>query len=87
MNIRSIHNETDYRAALKAVSHLFDNEPERGTPDGDFLEVMITLIEAYETQHFPVELSDPIEAITFRMEQSGLSAKDLEPAIGRRRRL
>lgn len=87
MNISPIRNDEDYRKALKVVSPLFDNEPEPGTPEGDFMEVMITLIEAYESKHFPIELPDPVEAIKFRMEQSGLSAKDLEPAIGRLNRV
>jgi len=83
MNIKPIHNQQDYEAALKSVSPLFDNEPEPGTREGDYLDVMITLIEAYESRHFPIEAPTPIEAIKFRMEQSGLTAKDLEPAIGR----
>ncbi|PHZ25487.1 helix-turn-helix domain-containing protein [Yersinia massiliensis] len=87
MIIRPIRNEEDYRAALKAVSPLFDNEPEPNTPEGDFFEVMIVLIEAYEQKHFPVDLPDPVEAIKFRMEQSCLSAKDLMPAIGRSNRV
>lgn len=87
MNIFPIRNEEDYRAALKAVSPLFDHEPEPGTPEGDFLEVMVTLIDAYEAKYFPIDLPDPVEAIKFRMEQSGLSAKDLEPAIGRLNRV
>ncbi len=87
MIIRPIRNEEDYRAALKAISPLFDNEPEPNTPEGDFLEVMIVLIEAYEQKHFPVDLPDPVEAIKFRMEQSCLSAKDLMPAIGRSNRV
>ena len=87
MNIRPIHNEQDYQEALKAVSPLFDNEPEPGTPEGDYLEVMITLIEAYEAKHFPVDLPNPVDAIRFRMEQSGLSATDLVPAIGRKNRV
>ncbi|NNA97282.1 helix-turn-helix domain-containing protein [Pseudomonas gessardii] len=86
MNIRPIHTEQDYQEALK-VSPLFDNEPEPGTPEGDYLEVMITLIEAYEAKHFPVDLPSPVDAIRFRMEQSGLSATDLVPAIGRKNRV
>jgi HTH-type transcriptional regulator/antitoxin HigA len=54
---------------------------------GDRFDVLITLIEAYETKHFPIDLPDPIEAIKFRMEQAGLSPKDLEPAIGRSNRV
>ena len=59
MNIRPIHTEQDYQDALKSVAPLFDNEPEPGTPEGDYLEVMITLIEAYEAKHFPVDLPTP----------------------------
>ncbi|MBC3272536.1 helix-turn-helix domain-containing protein [Pseudomonas sp. SWRI81] len=87
MNIRPIHNEEDYRAALKNISALFDNEPEPGTPEGDYFEIMITLIEAYEAKSFPLDLPNPIDAIKFRMEQSGLSAADLAPAIGRTNRV
>lgn len=87
MNIRPIRTEQDYQEALKAVSPLFDNEPEPGTPEGDYLEIMITLIEAYEAKHFPVDLPNPVDAIRFRMEQSGLSATDLVPAIGRKNRV
>ncbi|WP_223454693.1 MULTISPECIES: type II toxin-antitoxin system HigA family antitoxin [unclassified Pseudomonas] len=82
MNIHPIHTEEDYRAALKSVSALFENEPEIGTPEGDYFDIMITLIESFESKHFPVDLPNPIDAIKFRMEQSGLSAADLAPAIG-----
>ncbi|AMS16058.1 transcriptional regulator [Pseudomonas chlororaphis] len=87
MQIRPIHTDQDYRVALKQVSVLFDNEPEPGTEQGDYFDVMITLIEAYEAKHFPVDLPNPIDAIKFRMEQSGLSAADLAPAIGRTNRV
>lgn len=87
MNIRPIHNEEDYRAALKNITALFDNEPEPGTPEGDYFDIMITLIEAYESKNFPLDLPNPIDAIKFRMEQSGLSAADLAPAIGRTNRV
>ncbi|MBC3209669.1 transcriptional regulator [Pseudomonas sp. SWRI111] len=87
MNIRPIHNEEDYRAALKNISAFFDNEPEPGPPEGDYFEIMITLIEAYESKNFPLDLPNPIDAIKFRMEQSGLSAADLAPAIGRTNRV
>jgi len=87
MNIHPIHTEQDYQAALTAVSSLFDNEPQPGTPEGDYFDVMVTLIEAYEARHFPVDLPNPIDAIRFRMEQSGLSAADLAPAIGRKNRV
>lgn len=87
MNIHPIHTDADYRAALKNVSALFNNEPEPGTPEGDYFDIMITLIEAYESKQFPVDLPTPIDAIKFRMEQSGLSAADLVPAIGRTNRV
>ena len=87
MNIHPIHTDEDYRAALKNVSALFNNEPEPGTPEGDYFDIMITLIEAYEVKQFPVDLPTPIDAIKFRMEQSGLSAADLAPAIGRTNRV
>lgn len=87
MNIRPIRTDEDYREALKNVSALFDDEPEPGTQEGDYFEIMITLIEAYESKNFPVDLPNPIDAIKFRMEQSGLSAADLAPAIGRTNRV
>jgi len=87
MNIHPIHTDEDYRAALKNISPLFDNEPEPGTAEGDYFDIMITLIEAYESKQFPVDLPNPIDAIKFRMEQSGLSAADLVPAIGRTNRV
>jgi len=87
MNIRPIRTEVDYKAALREVSAYFDNEPEPGTEDGDRFDILLTLIEHYEAQQFPVDLPDPIEAIKFRMEQEGLTAKDLEAAIGKRNRV
>lgn len=87
MNIRPIRTEADYKLALREVSAYFDNEPEPGTDDGDRFEILLTLVEAYEAKHFPVDLPDPIEAIKFRMDQEGLTAKDLEPAIGKRNRV
>lgn len=87
MNIRPIHNESAYKAALKEISILVDLDPEVDTQEGDRLEIMATLVQAYEAQHFPIELPDPIEAIKFRMEQSGMSPKDLVPMIGRSNRV
>ncbi|MEA3642736.1 MAG: transcriptional regulator [Lamprobacter sp.] len=87
MQIHPIRTEQDYRAALKALSPLFDNEPEPGTPEGDYFDVMLTLVEAYEAKHFPADLPNPVDAIKFRMEQSGLTASDLVPAIGRTNRV
>ncbi|MFS2157058.1 type II toxin-antitoxin system HigA family antitoxin [Pseudomonas sp. Pseusp122] len=87
MKIRPIRTDEEYRAALKEISPLFENEPEPGTAEGDAFEVMITVIEAYEAKNFPIDLPDPIEAIKFRMEQSGLTAADLAPAIGKTNRV
>jgi HTH-type transcriptional regulator/antitoxin HigA len=87
MDIRPIRTDADYRAALREVSAFFDQEPEPGTPEGDRFDILLTLVEAYETKHFPVDLPDPVEAIKFRMEQGGLTPKDLEPMIGRMNRV
>ena len=87
MNIRPIHTHADYKAALKDVSALLDRDPAPGTPQGDRLDVLTTLIQAYEARHFPIDAPDPVEAIKFRMEQQGLSVKDLEPIIGQRNRV
>lgn len=87
MDIRPLHTEADYRAAMREISGHFDNEPEPGSPEGDRFEILLTLAEAYEAKHFPVDLPDPVEAIKFRMEQSGLTPKDLEPMIGRMNRV
>lgn len=87
MQIKPIRTEQDYEAALKVVSPMFDNEPELNTPEGDYFEVMCLLIEEYEKRHYPIEAPDPIEAIKFRMEQQGLTVKDLEAAIGKSNRV
>jgi HTH-type transcriptional regulator/antitoxin HigA len=87
VEIHPIHTETDYKSALKEVSAYFDNEPELGSPEGDRFEILLTLLEAYETKHFPIDLPDPVEAIKFRMEQSGLTPNDLVPMIGRLNRV
>jgi HTH-type transcriptional regulator/antitoxin HigA len=87
MDIRPIHNDAEYKAALKVASAYFDNEPEPNTEDGDRFEILLALIEAWEAKHFPIEAPDPIEAIKFRMEQSGLAVKDLEPMIGKPNRV
>lgn len=87
MDIRPIRTAADYKAALKEVSRLMESDPDIGTPDGDHLDVLATLVQAYEAKHFPIDLPDPVEAIKFRMEQAGLTAKDLEPMIGQRNRV
>lgn len=87
MDIQPIHSETDYQKALKKISVLMDSDPELGTPEGDCLDILATLVQTYEARHIPMTAPDPIEAIKFRMEQSGLSAKDLEPLIGKSNRV
>tara|TARA_B100001059_G_scaffold61828_1_gene57636 strand:+ start:163180 stop:163554 length:375 start_codon:yes stop_codon:yes gene_type:complete len=85
MDIRPIRNDADYRAALHEVEQLMLAQPD--TPDGEKLDVMVTLIEAYEAKHFPIDLPDPVEAIKFEMERKGLTVKDLEPMIGKSNRV
>jgi HTH-type transcriptional regulator / antitoxin HigA len=85
MNIRPIRTRADYRAALKEVERLWEADP--GTPEGDHVDVLVTLVEAYEAKHFPIPAPDPIAAIEFMMEQKGLTRRDLEPAIGSRGRV
>ncbi len=87
MKIRPIHTEADYRVALADISVLMASDPAPGTPKGDRLDVLTTLVQAYEARHFPIGAPDPVEAIKFRMEQSGITVKDLEPIIGRPNRV
>ena len=84
-NVRPIRTGRDYEAALKEVERLWGAKS--GSPDGDRLDVLATLIEAYEDEHYPMDPPDPIEAIKFRMEQQGLTRKDLEDIIGTRTRI
>ena len=85
MDIKPIRTEADYHAALRDVESLMTAE--FGSPDGDRLDVLATLVQAYEAKHFPMEVADPVEAIKFQMEQRGLTVKDLEPMIGRSNRV
>ncbi|MBE0569484.1 MAG: transcriptional regulator, partial [Deltaproteobacteria bacterium] len=85
MEIIPIRTKTDYRRTLKEIESLMDAAP--NTEKGDRLDVLVTLIEAYERKHYPLDLPDPVEAIKFRMDQMGLTPKDLEPMIGRRNRV
>jgi HTH-type transcriptional regulator/antitoxin HigA len=81
MDIRPIKTKADHRAALKEIEALMGAE--RDTPAGERLDVLVTLVEAYERKHFRFDLPDPVEAIKFRMEQKGMTPKDLVPMIGR----
>ena len=85
MDIKPIKTERDYRAALKEIEGLMMATPD--SPEGEKLDVMVTLVEAYENKHFPLDLPDPVEAIKFEMEQKGLTVKDLEPMIGKSNRV
>lgn len=83
MKIQPIRTETDYRVALRKVSAMFDKQPAPGTAAGDRFEVLLTLVEAYEAKHHAIDPPDPVDAIKFRMEEGGLTVKDLTPLIGR----
>lgn len=85
MQIRPIRTKAGHRAALKEVERLWNANP--GTPDGDRVDVLVTLIEAYEAEHFPIPAPDPIAAINFMLEQKGMTRRDLESAIGSRGRV
>lgn len=87
MEITPIRTANDYRAALREVSALVDKDPAPDTPDGERLDVLSTLVEAWERKHYPIELPDPVEAIKFRMDQAVLTVKDLEPMIGQPNRV
>ena len=83
--IKPIRTKQDYEAALVEVERLWGAKA--GTPEGDRLDVLATLIDSYEAEHYPMDPPDPIEAIKFRMEQQGLTRKDLEEIIGTRTRI
>lgn len=85
MEIKPIKSESDYEAALQEIERLFESEP--GTAEGDRLEVLVTLVEAYEDEHYAIPAPDPIEAILYFMESRGLERADLEAYIGSRARV
>lgn len=85
MDIKPIRSDADYRATLAQIEGLMAAAPD--SAEGERLDVLVTLVEAWEREHFPIDLPDPIEAIKFAMEQQGLTVKDLEPAIGRANRV
>jgi HTH-type transcriptional regulator/antitoxin HigA len=84
-SVKGIRTKKDYETALDELERLWGAKS--GTPEGDRLDVLATLIDAYEAVHYPMDPPDPIEAIKFRMEQQGLTRKDLEPLIGTRTRV
>jgi len=85
MDIHPIKTELDYQNALKEIERLMDAQPD--TPEGDRLDIMATLIAAYEEKHYPIENPDPIDAILHRMDVLGIDRKDLEKIIGTRARV
>lgn len=80
MNIRPVRTKADHRAALKEIESLMSARA--GSADGERLDVLVTLVEAYERKHYRFDLPDPVDAIKFRMEQMALAPKDLVPMIG-----
>jgi HTH-type transcriptional regulator/antitoxin HigA len=85
MIIKPIKGERDYQRALTEIDKLMDAKP--NTPEGDRLDVLVTLVSAWEEQNYPIDPPDAVEAIRFAMEQRGLSRRDLEPFIGSRARV
>ena len=85
MEIAPIKTQRDYRRALKEIEGLM--RAKRGTPEGDRLDVLVTLVEAWESRHYPIDLPDPVEAIKYHMEQKGLAPRDLARFIGSRNRV
>ncbi len=84
MDVKVIKNRDEYNAALKQIESLIDFDPQPGTREADRLELLTLLVEDYETKEFPAALPDPVEAIQFRMEQQGLTQRDLVPYLGSR---
>ena len=85
MDITPIKTKRDYRRTLKEIEGLMNAR--RGTPDGDRLDVLVALVEAWEAKHYPIDLPDPVEAIKNHMEQQGLKPRDLVPYLGSRNRV
>ncbi len=85
MKIKPIRTDADHAAALRRIDSIMDALP--GTPEGDELDVLATLVQAYEDRRFPIDDPDPLAAIEFRMDQLGLTRKDLEPLLGPRGRV
>src|SRR5258708_28092226 len=85
MEISPIKSQRDYRKILKEIEGLMIAK--RNTPEGDRLDVLVTLVETWERKHYPLDLPDPIEAIKYHMDQNGLAPRDLIPFIGSRNRV
>jgi len=82
VEVTPIRSQADYEGVLKEIERLW--AAKSGTPDGDRLDVLVTLVDAYESEHYPMDRPDPVEAIEFRMEQQGLTRRDLQQLIGSR---
>lgn len=80
MNIKPIRNDDELMAAFRRLEEIF--QAEEGSAEADEMEILVTLIEAYENKHYPIGPADPVDAIKFRMDQQGLTPRDLEPYIG-----
>jgi HTH-type transcriptional regulator/antitoxin HigA len=85
VELKPIRSKAGHKAALAEIERLWGSKS--GTPEGDRLDILATLVDVYESQHFPMDPPDPVDAIRFRMEQLGLRRKDLEPLIGTRTRV
>jgi HTH-type transcriptional regulator/antitoxin HigA len=85
MDVKPIKTEQDYKEALTLIDNLMNAEI--NSPEGDLLDILVTLVEAYEQKHYKIDIPDPIEAICFMMQQNQLSRKDIEPFIGNRARV
>ena len=85
MQIRPIKTKADHRAALKELERLMEARP--GTPAGNRLEILTTLVERYESQHEPIAPPNPVDALLYYMESRGLTRRDLEPYLGSRARV
>jgi HTH-type transcriptional regulator/antitoxin HigA len=83
MNMKPIRTAKDHKDALAEISKLVASDQDIDTLKGKRLDVLVTLVQAFESQHFPMPLPDPIEAINFRMKQQGLNPKDFEPTNGK----
>lgn len=85
MDIKPIKNDVDYQNALNEISHLFHADP--NTPEGDKLEILTTLVQAYEDEYYPIDFPDAVDALNYWMESRGLERKDLQIFIGTRARV
>jgi len=85
MEINPIRTEQDYQSVLAEIDQLWESNPD--TPEGDRLDILATLVQAYEARHYPIPAPDPISALEYMMESRGLTRRDLEPYIGSRARV